>query len=135
MWPRVRWLAGRVVLLVASLQDWVPVWRMWALQVTRSAIAAASRGRGIRLPHSSERQVGRQADGGFLLPFGDDLEQQSGSSRVEADVAEFVEQEQVEAAVPGHDAGQLPAVGSLGELVDELRGGGVADAASLLAGG
>ncbi len=33
----------------------------------------------------AERQVGRQANGGFLLPFGDDLEQQFGSSRIEAE--------------------------------------------------
>jgi hypothetical protein len=83
----------------------------------------------------AERKVGRQPDGGFLVAFGDDLEQQLGAAGVEPDVAEFVEQQQVEAAVAGHDAGQLPTVGGFGELVDELRGGGVADAAALLTGG
>jgi hypothetical protein len=38
------------------------------------------------------------------------------------DVAELVEQEQVEAAVAAHDAGQLPVVGCFGELVDQLGG-------------
>ena len=51
------------------------------------------------------------------------------------DVAEFVEQEEVKAAVAGDDAGQLSFVGGFDELVDELRGGDVADPAALLAGG
>src|SRR5262249_41169895 len=54
---------------------------------------------------------------------------------VELDVAEFVEQQQVQAAVASHDAGQLPAVGGFGEFVDQLGGGGVADTAALLARG
>jgi hypothetical protein len=72
----------------------------------------------------AERQVGRQPDGGFLIAFGDDLEQQLGATGVELDLAELVEQEQVEAAVASHDAGQLPVVGSFGELVDQLGGPG-----------
>jgi hypothetical protein len=83
----------------------------------------------------AERQVGGDGDGGSFFSFGDDLEEELGAAGVELDVAEFVEQEQVEAAVAGDDAGELPLVGGFGEFVDELGGGGVADAAALLAGG
>lgn len=65
----------------------------------------------------AERKVGRQPDGGFLVPFGDDLEPQLGAARVEADLAEFAEQEQIHPAVAGRDAGQLPVVGGFGEFV------------------
>jgi hypothetical protein len=60
---------------------------------------------------------------------------QSGAAGVELDVAELVEQQQVEAAVAADDAGQLPLVGGFGEFVDQLGGGGVTDPAALLAGG
>jgi hypothetical protein len=53
-----------------------------------------------------------------FFAFGDDLEEELGSSRVAADVAEFVEAEQVEAGVAGDDAGELFGVGGLGEFVD-----------------
>jgi hypothetical protein len=65
----------------------VPVSRMWALKLTRSTMAA-SRGSGNTVPHSSGAG---QPDGGFLVAFGDDLEQQFGAAGVEADVAEFVQ--------------------------------------------
>jgi hypothetical protein len=83
----------------------------------------------------AERQVRADGDGGSFFSFGDDLEEQFGAARVELDVAELVEQEQVEAAVAADDAGQLPLVGGFGELVNQLGGGGVADPAALLAGG
>jgi hypothetical protein len=57
-------------------------------------------------------------------PFGDDL-----------DVAEFVQAEQVEAAVAADDAGKDAVVGGFGELVDQAGGGDAADPAALLAGG
>ena len=43
--------------------------------------------------------------------------------------------EQVEAAVAADHSGQDAVVGGFDELVDQLCGGGVADAAALLAGG
>jgi hypothetical protein len=83
----------------------------------------------------AERQVRADGDGGSFFSFGDDLAEQFGAARVELDIAELVEQEQVEAAVAADDAGQLPLVGGSGELVTQLGGGGVADPAALLAGG
>jgi hypothetical protein len=83
----------------------------------------------------AERQVRSDADRGAFLAFGDDLEQQLGSPRVELDVAEFAGQEEVEAAVTADDAGQLPLAGGFGELVDQGGGGDIADPAALLAGG
>jgi hypothetical protein len=47
----------------------------------------------------AERQICRDRDGGSFLAFGDDLEQQLGAAGVELDIAELVQQEQVEAAV------------------------------------
>jgi hypothetical protein len=62
------------------------------------------------------------------------LEEQFGAAGVDVDVAEFVEQQQIEAAVAGDDAGQDAFVGGFDELVDELGGGDVADSAALFAG-
>ena len=62
--------------------------------------------------------VGGAGDRGSFFAFCDDLEEELGSSRVEADVAEFVEAEQVEAGVAADDAGELFGVGGLGEFVD-----------------
>ena len=50
------------------------------------------------------------------------------------DVAQFVEAEQVQASVAGHDTGQDAVVGGFDEFVDQLRGGDVANPAALLAG-
>src|SRR5439155_19668790 len=47
--------------------------------------------------------VGGDANGGAFLAFGDDLEQRLGAAGIDLDVAEFVEQVQVEAAVAGHE--------------------------------
>ena len=119
----------------AQPEDWVPVSRMWALKVTRSTMAATSRGSGNDGAPLGERQVRGDRDRGAFLAFGDDLEQQLGASGVDLDVAELVEQQQVEAAVAGDDPGQAPFVGGFDELVDQLGGGGVADPPALLAGG
>jgi hypothetical protein len=83
----------------------------------------------------AERQICPDRDGGSFLPLCDDLEQQFGAAGVEPDVAQLIEQQEIQAAVTADDAGQLPVVGSLGELVDQLGGSGVADPAALLAGG
>ena len=98
-------------------------------------MAATSRGSGKSGSPLAERQVGGDRDGGSFLPLGDDLEQQLGAAPVQLDVAEFVEQQQVEAAVAGDDAGQLPLVGGLDEFVDQRGGGGVADPVAGLDGG
>jgi len=82
----------------------------------------------------AEGQVGGDRDGGAFFAFGDDLEEQFGAAGVDLDVAEFVEAEQVEAAVAADDAGEDAFVGGFDEFVDELCGGDVADAAALFAG-
>jgi hypothetical protein len=83
----------------------------------------------------AERQVGGDRNRGTFFAFGDDPEQQFCSAWVDLDVAEFVEAEQVEASVAADDAREDSFVGGFDELVDELGGGDVADAASLFAGG
>jgi hypothetical protein len=62
---------------------------MWALNVSRSTTAAASRGVGEGGAPFGERRVGRVRDGCLPFAAGDDLEQQLGSARVEADVADL----------------------------------------------
>ena len=76
------------------------------MKVTRSTIAATRRGSGNTVPHSLNGRLVAIAIGGAFLAFGDDLEQQLGAAWVDLDVAEFVEAEQVEAAVAADDAGQ-----------------------------
>ncbi|MEQ4210132.1 hypothetical protein [Actinopolymorpha sp. B9G3] len=54
---------------------------------------------------------------------------------VDLDVAEFIEQEQVEAAVAANDSRKLTFVDGFDEFVDQLSGSCVADSAALLTGG
>src|SRR5262249_26259441 len=63
---------------------------------------------------------------GRFVPLGDDLEEQLGALGVDLDVAELVEQQEVQAAVAADHAGQRPLVGGFDELVDQGGGGGVA---------
>jgi hypothetical protein len=63
------------------------------------------------------------------------LEEQFGAAAVEFHIAEFVEAEQVDAAVAGGDAGQLLVVGGFGELIHQLGREGVADPVAGLGGG
>jgi hypothetical protein len=49
---------------------------------------------GERAAPLAERRVESAGDGGFLLPFGDDLEEQFGAAGVEVDVADLVQAEQ-----------------------------------------
>jgi hypothetical protein len=51
-------------------------------------------------------------------------EQQFGAAAVEFHVAELVDAEQVDSAVVGDDASQLPVVGGLEQCVHEFRGSG-----------
>jgi hypothetical protein len=76
---------------------------MCALKVTRSTIAATSRGSPNTDPPFAERQIGADADRGPFLALGDDLEQQLGSVAVDLDVAQFVEQEKIQACVAADD--------------------------------
>ena len=75
-----------------------------------------------------ERGVGGDGDGGALFPLRQDLEEQFGAARVEVDVVELVQAEQVEPAIAGDEARELALVGGLGELVEQGGGGRVADA-------
>src|SRR5271169_3180333 len=52
-----------------------------------------------------EGGVGGDRDGGAFFSFGEDLEQQFGTAAVELEVAQFVQAEQVDAAVAGDGAG------------------------------
>lgn len=92
-------------------------------------------GIGDDLAPFAELEVRRDRDAGFLVAFGEDLEQEFRAAAVEGDVAEFVDAEQVESAGAGDESGELSLVGSFDEFVDELRAGGVTHAASLFARG
>ena len=59
--------------------------------------------------------------------LGQDLEEQFGAAAVKFHVAQFVQAEQVDAAVAGDGLGQLLVVGGLDELVDQFGGQRVAD--------
>ena len=74
----------------------------------------------------AERGVGRDGDRGAFFSFGEDLEEQLGGVLVEVDVAEFVDGEEVVAAVAGNDPGQFVVVVGFGEFVRELCAGDVA---------
>jgi hypothetical protein len=108
---------------------------MWALKVTRSTIAATRREFGEDGSPFAEREIGPDGDGGSFLALGDDLDQQFRALGVDLDVAELIEDQEVEAGVEGDDAGQGALVGGFDEFVDELGGRDVADPAALLAGG
>ena len=90
---------------------------------------------GEGLGPAGERLVGGDRDGGLLLAFGEDLEQQLGAAAVEFEVAELVADQQIDAAVAGDRLRQLFVVGGLDELVDQLGGEDVADRVPGLGGG
>lgn len=72
-----------------------------------------------RLGPSAERLVARYAHGGLLLAFGENLEEQLGSSLVKGHVAKLVDAEQVDPTVAGDRLGQGHFVGGF----DEHRAG------------
>ena len=82
-----------------------------------------------------EGGVGGHRDAGAFLAFGEYLEEQFRAAPVQFQVAQFVQAEQVDAAVAGDAAGQALVVGGLDELVDQGGGGGVADPVAGLGGG
>ena len=57
------------------------------------------------------------------------MEQQLGAAAVQYHVSQFVDAQQVHAAVAGHGLGELLVAGGLDQLVGELGGQGVADPA------
>lgn len=91
-------------------------------------------GRETRLPtHLNGRLLASPILASFL-PFGDDLEQQFGSARIDLDIADLIEQQQVQPAVTGHHPRQHTFVGGFHEFIDQLGAADVADPAALLAG-
>ena len=79
--------------------------------------------------------VARDGDAGAFFAFGEHLEQQFRAAAIEFEISEFVEAEQVDAAVAGYGFGQVLVVGGLDELVDQRGGGDVADLEPGLRGG
>ena len=75
----------------------------------------------------AEALVGGDGNTCLLFPLRQDLEEELRAAPVEFHVAEFVDAEQVDAAVAVDGLGELPVIGGLDELVDELGGQGVAD--------
>ena len=116
---------GPAVLI--GVQESVPVSMMLPPKVSRSTMAAQSRGSVKVLVQPENGSLEAIATLALLLPFGEDLEEQLGAAPVEFHVAELVDAEQVDAAVAGDGLGQLRVVGGLDELVDQLGGQGVAD--------
>jgi hypothetical protein len=78
--------------------------------------------------------VGGDCDGVLLLALGEDLEEELGAAAVEFHVAELVDHEEVDAAVPGDRLGELLVVGGLDEFVDQFRGQDVADPVAVFGG-
>jgi hypothetical protein len=81
-----------------------------------------------------EGGVGGAGDGRPFFSGGDDLEQQLRAARIQGEVADLIQAEQVEPGVAAEDAGELFVVGGFGELVDQLGAGQVADPAALFGG-
>ena len=80
---------------------------MAPLNVSRSTIAAQSRGSVkvfVQPENDSFEAIAMEL---FLLPFGEDLEEEFGASAVEFHVAEFVDHEQVDPAVSRDGPGEV----------------------------
>jgi hypothetical protein len=102
---------------------------MFPPKVRRSTMAAQRR-ESVKVlvqPTGAEGFLGGDGDAGLFLAFGEDLEEELGAAAVEFHVAELVDAEQVDAAVAVDGLSELPVVGGLDELVDELGGEGVDD--------
>ena len=108
---------------------------IWPAKVSRSTMAAQSRGSVKVLVQPENGSLEAIAMAERLLPLGEDLEEQFGAAAVELQVAQLVEAEKIDAAVAGDRLGQLLVVGGLDELVDQLGGQGVADPVAGLGGG
>ena len=66
----------------------------------------AESGVGGGLGPAGERLVGGDRDGRFLLPLGEDLEQQLGPAAVQLEVSELVADEEIDAAVASDRLGR-----------------------------
>ena len=86
-------------------------------------------------PHSLKGWFDGRGDRGAFFAFGENLEEQLGAAGVDADIAELVDQQQVESSVAADDLGQDPVIGGFGQLVDQLGAGDVADPPAGFAGG
>ena len=75
-------------------------------KVSRSTIAAQSRGSVKVLVQPAKDSLEAIATEALLLAFGEDLEEEFGAAAVEFHVAELVDAEQVDAAVAGDGLGQ-----------------------------
>jgi hypothetical protein len=71
---------------------------IWPAKVSRSTIAAQSRGSVKVLVPSGERFVGRDGDRQSLLSFGQDLEEEFGATPVEFHVSQLVQTQKIDAA-------------------------------------
>jgi hypothetical protein len=114
-------------------QDSVPVSMMWARWVRRSTTALARRGSGKILVHSPKgRLVVTISEA--LVALGDHLEDELGRSLGQRQVAELIEQQQLDPGVAGDDPLQLAARLGLLQLVGEGGERREAHPPSLLAG-
>jgi hypothetical protein len=75
----------------------------------------------------AEALVGGDGDAGLFLAFGEDLKQQVSAAFVEFHISQFVDAEQIDAAVAGDGLVERQFVGGLDEFVDELGGQDVFD--------
>src|SRR5215471_18199931 len=80
----------------------------------------AEAGVGEGLGPAAERLVGGDPDTRLFLPLGQNLEQQFGTALVEFHIAQFVNAQQVDAAVTVDGLGELLVVGGLDQFVGQL---------------
>jgi hypothetical protein len=113
----------------------VPVSMMWPAKVSRSTMAAQRRGSVKVLVQPLKGSLEATAMAARSSRSVRTLEEQFGAAAVQAEVAELVEAEQVDAAVAGDDLGQGAVVVGFGEFVDQPGGEHVADAVAGLGGG
>ena len=71
--------------------------------------------------------VGGDRDGRTFFAFGENLKQQFRTTPVQLKVSQFIDQDQIDAAVAVGQLGQLLVVGGFDQFVDQLAGQGVAD--------
>ena len=71
--------------------------------------------------------VGGDSDRRAFFSLGENLEQQLCAAPVQLEIAQFVNENQINAAVAVDQLGQLFVVGGFDQFVDQLAGQGVAD--------
>jgi hypothetical protein len=90
------------------------------LKVRRSTMAVQRRGSVNVFVHPPKDSLEAMATL-FFFALGQHLKEQFGAMPVEFHVAEFVDAEEIDAAVAGDGLVQLLLVGGLDQLVDQLR--------------